>query len=406
LSSPDWHGRSAVDTNGFNHLTFDGGDNGTSIQATAQGSGLTGQGVASQGFYALDCNACTFENLTIANLYVHTSTSDSSVDQTLDNGIVFSGSNITIAHNVIHDVGWAVFARWGNRDHNDRIYGNDIYRMDHGLVLTSNGGTVGPMFVHNNHVHDMANWDAASDAYHHDGLHCFGPENPTTYDGLYIYNNRFDGAVGREAPTGQIFMEGGTEPGATPCASSRSAVYLFNNVVTSSDYDTANALMGTASIAGGVFNNTVVGASKTDNTGGCAGYAWEQPGSEIAFENNVLSTCDNLMSQGGRPNGVFSIGSPDFNVYANGGENSFTCDGNFYNFNQFRAWKGCVNGDRHSHRYATAKLDKLGAPESGSPVLGAGANLTALCKGPLTALCTNIAGQPRPRNGPWNAGAY
>ena len=91
MSSADWSGGSAIDTNGYDYLTFNGGNNGTSIQATAEGTGLADQGVASQGIYALVVRGCTFENLTIANLYVHTSTSDTSVDQTMDNGIVFSG---------------------------------------------------------------------------------------------------------------------------------------------------------------------------------------------------------------------------------------------------------------------------------------------------------------------------
>ncbi len=409
LSAPNWPGRAAIDTSGFDYLTFDGGSSG-SIQATADGTGLAKQGVPSRAFYALNCNGCTFENLTIENLYVHTSPSDTSVDQTLDNAIVFSGSYITIAHNTIHDVGWALFSRWTNGNRHDRIYDNNIYRFDHGFAATASG-TVGPMFFYRNHLHDMANWDAAAGGnvpYHHDGLHCFGPVGgpAPTYAGFYIYNNRFDGTVGRAAPTAQIFMEGGTGAGRTPCASSGSSIYLFNNVITSSDYGTANQYMNTASIAGGVYNNTVIGASKADSLGGCAGYSYEQPGSEIAFENNVLSSCDNLMNQAGQPNGVFRAGSPDYNVYANGGENSFTCDGGFYGFAQFARWRACVNGDRHSHRVANARLDQLGAPEAGSRVIAAGVNLTSLCKGPLTPLCADIAGRRRPRTGRWNAGAY
>jgi hypothetical protein len=409
LSAPAWTGRGAIDTNGFGNLTFNGGGTG-SIQATAEGTGLAMQGVPSRGVYALNCNGCVFENLTIENLYVHTSPSDVSVDQTLDNAILFSGSHITIADNTIHDVGWALFSQWTNGNGHDRIYGNNIYRFDHGFAATASG-TVGPMFFYRNHLHDMANWDAAVGGdvpYHHDGLHCFGPVGgpAPTYTGFYIYDNRFDGTVGRAAPTAQIFMEGGTGPGRTPCASSSSAVYLFNNVITSSDFDTANQYMNTASIAGGVYNNTVIGASKTDSLGGCGGYAYEQPGSEVAFANNVLSTCDNLMNQAGEPNGSFRAGSPDYNVYANGGENSFTCDGNFYGFSQFSAWKACVNGDRHSRRVATAELDNVGAPEPGSRVLDAGVNLTPLCKGLLAPLCTDITGRRRPRTGPWNAGAY
>ena len=233
--------------------------------------------MASQGIFALSCAGCTFENLTIANLYVHTSTSDTSVDQTMDNGIVFSGSNITVANNTIHDVGWAVFARWAAGDANNRIYGNNVYNIDHGIILTAPAGTVGPMFVYDNHVHDMGNWDAETSSgglpYHHDGIHCFGPENGATYNGLYIYDNRFDGTVGQLAPTAQIFIEGNYgSSGDTPCAAVGSQVDVFNNIFGSTDYPTSNGYLETSQPGGGVYNNTVMGVSTTDNEGGCFGY--------------------------------------------------------------------------------------------------------------------------------------
>ena len=270
MSSADWSAGSAIDTNGNDYLTFNGGNNGTSIQATAEGSGLADQGVASQGIFALSCAGCTFENLTIANLYVHTSTSDTSVDQTMDNGIVFSGSNITVANNTIHDVGWAVFARWAAGDANNRIYGNNVYNIDHGIILTAPAGTVGPMFVYDNHVHDMGNWDAETSSgglpYHHDGIHCFGPENGATYNGLYIYDNRFDGTVGQLAPTAQIFIEGNYgSSGDTPCAAVGSQVDVFNNIFGSTDYPTSNGYLETSQPGGGVYNNTVMGVSTTEN---------------------------------------------------------------------------------------------------------------------------------------------
>lgn len=415
LSSPDWNGGPAIDTRQQHFLTLDGGVNGV-IQATGQGTALRYQGISSQGIYALGCTGCTIENLTIENLYRHTSAADTSVDQTLDDGIVFSGSYLKIADNRIHDVGWGLFSRWATADGHDRIYGNDIYHIDHGFAASATG-TIGPMFFYRNHIHDMANWDARSSdgglPYHHDGLHCYGPVGgpAPTYHGFYIYDNRFDGTVGRDAPTGMIFMEGGSGSGATPCASAASTVDIFNNVITSSDYVTTNQYMGTAAIAGGVYNNTVSGHSKYVDLGGCAGYGYEQPGAAIAFENNLLSNCDNLMTQTGNPragalNGVFTPGNPDYNVYASGGSNAFICDGHFYAFRRFGAWKRCIRADRHSRRVADARLEASGAPRAGSAAIGAGANLTYLCHGPMVALCRNIAGRRRPRRGPWNAGAY
>jgi len=108
----------------------------------------------------------------------------------------------------------------------------------------------------------------------------------------------------------------------------------------------------------------------------------------------------------GDPTADYAPGSPDYNVYANGGQNSFVCSGNSYTFAQFRRWKGCMHAHRHSRRVGSARLARTGAPGRGSPAIGAGLNLSALCRDPLIALCTDIVGQRPPRRGPWNAGAY
>ena len=174
LSAPTWTSPS-VSIDGRSYITLDGGVNG-SIQATAQGSGLAHQGTASIGVYAVNCSNCTIQNLLIENLYQHTSPSDTSVDQTQDNAIKFSGSNFTIANNTMHDMGWAIYQPMNSTDANVRIYGNNIYNVDHGWAPVANnftGGNIGPYFFYDNHVHDEANWDTTTNAYHHDGIHCY-----------------------------------------------------------------------------------------------------------------------------------------------------------------------------------------------------------------------------------------
>lgn len=448
MSSSDWGGGAAVYTNGHTYLTFNGGNNGTSVQATAEGSGLADQGIASIAFDAMNCTGCTFENLTIANLYVHTSTADTSVDQTADNAFKFSGSDITIADNTMHDVGWALYAIWSNGNSNDQIYGNDIYNVDHGFASTSlfAGGSIGPIYFYDNHVYNFANWDTTSAAYHHDGLHCYTSDSgagPSTYNGFYIYNNRFDGTVGADT-TGDLFMEGGTGSSATPCASASSTIYVFNNVMTSSDQNTTNSYMGTGSIAGGVYNNTVMGYSNTQNVGSCGGYAYQQSGATISFEDNLFSSCDTLVTQTGNGSaniGAFSSGSPDYNTYVNGGANSFVCEAtrggstSFYTFGQFSSWKTCLQNsgsapayDQHSQTFSSAQanLNGDGSLGNGSFASGAGANLTSVCNSlpssPVNvggALCTTYSGPSagggaasttpgtaRPSTGGWDAGAY
>ena len=412
MSSPEWGGGAAFDTNDEAYLTLNGGLNG-SIQATQLGTGLAGQGVHAQAISAEDCTGCTFANLIIANFYVHTSSSDVSVDATQDNAIVFSGSNITIADNTIHDVGWALHGQWNDGDGNNSIYGNDIYNVDHGFASTSGivGGDIGPIYFYDNYIHDFANWDTSSNSYHHDGIHCYTvvkQPGASHYSGFYIYDNRFGGAVGNST-TADIFMEGNYgQSGATPCSDASSSIYIFNNVFSSTDAVTDNAYLSDSAGDGGIYNNTIVGQSNTQNRGGCASYGAQPPGAEASFENNILSSCDNLI--GGSPTDDYAAGSPNYNLYANGGTNSFVCGSNFYAFSQFSNWQSCMNADTHSRAVADAQLNSDGSPQSGSPAIGTGTNLTSLCNGQpnpgLGALCQNFNGTPRPTTGAWNTGAY
>jgi hypothetical protein len=440
MSSPDWSGRSAITTNGNSYITLNGGNNSVSIQATAEGTGLAGQGVASQGIYGLGCNGCTFANLTIANLYVHTATSDNTMDQTLDNGILYSGSNVTVADNTIHDVGWAVFAEWHNGDQNNVIYGNEIYRIDHGLSLTGNGGTVGPMFVFDNHIHDMANWDCGGGC-HHDDIHCFGPQTGTVFSGFYIYDNRFDGTDGN-ATSSATFIEGNFgNAGDTPCAASGSSVWIFNNVSAPSDNMPCCGLLGdSAGGAGGEFNNMTLGPSKTQNVGTCMGYGASINGSTDFFENNIMDNCDFLIggaaTTSGSSTGTYAAGTPDYDAYVSGGANAFSTTGpngancHFMPFTAFASWKTCMGGvEAHGQSFAnntSAGINGDGSLTSGSPLMRAGNNLTGTCNSfPMTpanvqAACqTTYSGPPaggdagsatagaaRPTNGAWSIGAY
>jgi hypothetical protein len=404
MSSGDWGGGAAIKSNGSSYITLNGGNNGTSIQATAEGTGLADQGVASQGIIATNCTGCTIENLTIANLYVHSSPSDTSVDQTQDNAIRFSGSSMTIQNNTIHDVGWALYEIANSTDSNITIANNNIYNIDHGWASTAafNGGNIGPIVFSGNHVHDFSNWDTTNDAYHHDGIHCYSANAQGLtphYNGVYIYDNRFDGGNGGANMTADIFLEGGSGSGSTPCSDNTSNFYLFNNVFVGSA-GIYNGLVGLENNSMGVraYNNTLEGS------GTSSGVCEYDPASTVTFENNVMSACGTLIQK--NSNSAFTTSSPDYDVYASGGSNSFICNGNYYSSSGFNNWKNCTGGDTHGTYVSSASLNSNGSPQTGSPVLAAGTNLTNLCTGNLTALCTNINGTPRPTTGPWNAGAY
>lgn len=194
LTAPYWSNTGAIIASGVSWITVDGGVGGI-IQDTANGSTLAYH-QASTAINALPCNNCEFKNLTINNLYVHSGTA-CEIDDTQVNAIKFSGQNVLVHDNTIHDVGWSIWDDYGNNDTNHQIYNNDVSHSDHTIIFAGNGLTgvnLGEQ-IYNNHVHDFSNWDTSNNCYHHDGLHAFGsPSSPKM--SLYVYNNQCDGVLG------------------------------------------------------------------------------------------------------------------------------------------------------------------------------------------------------------------
>lgn len=374
------------------YITIDGGTNGI-IEATDDGVGL-GHQTANRAIDMQTCSHCTVQNLTIRNIFVMPpgGTGSDPIDHTLSRAVSVDGTDFTFKNNVVHDVGWAIY---DNAPTNVRIEGNDFYNFDHGVV-TSGGGT-GPVLVDHNHFHDMGNWDCGGGC-HHDGIHCFTVNGGTPNDysgGIYIYDNRFDGTLGTST-TAEIFGEGNTGPSATPCSAATDDVWIFNDVLSFSDHQPTNPLMEFTTGKDHVYNNTFKGL----NTGGdgnnsgfncCAGNTGTSQ-----FENNALTTFNRYASI---DPAVFT--TIDYNLYANAV--SWGCGGGQ---TTFAAWKTCVGGDSHGSNPSDLLLNGDATPQGGSPVLGAGTNLTSLCTGLAAPLCADFNGNARPAVGAWDAGAF
>jgi len=389
---------------GLRNYTVDGQRTGT-IQNTANGTGLQydKQTEAIEGY---NCDGCTVESLTISNMYVHSSPSDKSADASAQRCISISGSDWLIQNNVMHDSGWCLFQNFKNGDGNVVIKRNTIYHVDHGWMLASQvaGGNSGPFTFRNNTVYGYANWDTGkADVYHHDGIHCFTSQTngtPAHIRLLAIYDNLFKGPVGQNV-TAHIFLEGGSGAGATPCSDTSSEVLLYNNVFLG-DQVIYNGLVSlntgdyTPGNGGGVFNNTFV-STNSGNGGVCFGAG----GASMTFENNVLSGCDQLMSIGNH----IRIAA-NYNQYGNSHSNAWNCDRTFIPESQFSWWRRCVKGEAKSAYHSSLKVNSTGMPQSGSPLVNAGTNLSSLCAGNRASLCFDLAGRPRPTTGAWTVGAY
>ena len=390
-------GSACLSINNQNYLTIDGGVNGI-IENTANGTNLANH-IGSYGVEASKCSNCEIKNLTIQNIYVRTSNSDVAIDQTGVRCANFSGSNFSFHDNTCHDTGWAFTNELTSGMSNIRVYNNNIYNIDHGWVPTAStaGGSYGPLYFYNNHIHDYANWDSGVvNAYHHDGIHCYSAQGTTGghWNNVSIYNNLFDGNTGANI-TGHIFLEGGTGMYATPCADSTSTFSIFNNVFKTTQVD--YGIVGVHSGSVNIFNNTILGAVPTD------GVCLSVSSSAYTIRNNIISGCNQLISTaaGGPPSFA------DYNLYANC--TSYNCwwVGSTDTAN-FTLYKSATGFDAHgiSAISSTAGLDSSAHPQIGSPVIGTAANLTSLCIGDLSPLCNDIAGVSRPISAAWDIGAY
>jgi hypothetical protein len=389
------------------YITVDGGTNGI-IQNTANGSALAYQD-ASNGIGADPCTNCTIKNVTIQNIYVHSSDTDTSGNAGDTGGIDASGSGLTIADNTIDNVRGGIYVNEDDTptDSNLRFYGNNIYDSNYGFWFAfynnAGGSSLGPFYVYNNHIHDHANWDTTSDTFHHDGIMVYSSGSPVTdvEGGMYIYNNRFDGTTGSDA-TADLFFPG-TGDGSEISADSN--VYIFNNVFTHTDNAPGNGVLTLHSADIRLWNNTIVDPNNNVNA---------------SLEMNYTGTFDlrnNLFDSGNIQVDDFNTSTvklspvPDYDFFANGGSNAFVCDGYYPSPSGFSKWQSCSGGDSHGTAYGgTFSLNSDDSLPTGSPAIGAGGNLTSTCSGQpnpgLGALCEDINGTPRPSSGAWDAGAY
>ena len=401
-SAPYWGPNGFLFANGKDYLVVDGGTNGT-IEATANGALLANNVGNGTGIYFSGVSSSVIENLTIANLYVavQNNTNNESTNAATSGIRWDNGSNIAIKKNVIHDVFYGVYHPYASGNQNIEISSNIISNVSTGIVVgsgNSNATLSGTNVIHDNDISNMAPWDRADDANHHDGIHVWATQSGTSIAGLEEYNNYFHGTLGLNT-TAWLYNECSsacTVPGIT--------VNIFNNVLYNqdpeSDISTGAGGNGLSECSGSTcnyYNNTFVSLANYSDINNAIHF---ELGSLLTIENNVFFNTFGAVASGGG-----TITASDYNdvngtsTYVQGTGCGSTCS--------LSAWKAFSGKDTHSVT-GNPLLNSGSAPpweltNATSAAWLTGVNLSSLN---IAALARNRAGVVRPSSGPWDIGAY
>lgn len=389
---------------GQSWIIVDGNSLGGTIRNTANGSNLANK-QPSSGVSGFACNHCTVQNLNIVNIYVNVAGDGSLGDNSVARAIDFNGPNWTISGNVIHDCGWCIFDAYANNDTNHQIFNNDVSHMGHGMLFAAGAAisAISPaLLLHDNHFHDTANWGAPGCPFHQDGLHTFGVTG-SSMDGIYVYNNLFDGDWGT-CPTGFVFVEAA---GSGTPSNMRNSFWFNNVAIIQTGIVNTNGWFNVSSGISGVqkiWNNTIVNVNATDNTncfvmGNLSG---------LTFQNNVVSPCGDPVRIDNST--INALNNNFYGPSCQNGNNCFIFNSSFTG--SFANWKAATGGDVNSIQSNTPLLNTDGSPQLSSPVLGLGANLSGFATSNLIALQNDTSkGNTRipvvrPASGAWVSGAY
>jgi len=369
------------------YIVIDGGTNGI-LENTDNGTALDYH-VSTNGIYACSVSNIEIKNLSIQNLYVHTSPADSAIDFTSAGGIYMNGfgSNISIHDCTFHDICWCLTLSGSPGASGLNIYNNTFYNYDHAVAgIGGNLASPANVDIHNNTFGSTANWDTTANVYHHDGIHIyFGTGG--LISGVNIYGNLFQGDQGNNN-TAHIFLEGDWSHGNPESISN---IALWNNVFLQypGNYLNDGFLAGAGGNAS-LYNNTFVGSGITNSS------AVTMSGSGLSIKNNLISGVTTFLSIGG--SSTFAAGGLNNNLYAAatpGGNAPFS----FLNtsYNTLSAWQAATNGDSNSSVVIGAQIESNGQLELGSAAIGAGANLSPYF---------NTDKNGSIRNAPWDIGAF
>jgi len=369
-----------INVAGNSWITLDGNGTNPSITNTANGSSLANQ-IDSVAIQAQPCNNCEFKNLDITNIYVHVAGIDTTTGY--GTGIKLYGSNFLIHNNTFDGMFAEVEDGYNSGDTNLQIYQNTFDHMNWGVHIGNNNTNVlSHVYLHDNHLMDMDNWDTPSDAYHHDGLFVVQNDISASITDVEMYNNIANGVQGSNA-TAWIYVN-----------TAMNGVYIYNNILT-------NMGNGGYAIEGGfsgdrnyyIINNSIDCKGSSAISIG--------PVTNFTIENNAIYDCQTYLYTH-NITGAVTVNNNAYDLAGSTGGSAFKWNGNNggATFLQYQAATGL---DSSLLTLSSFGWNSLYILQPGSALIGKGTNLTDL---DITALDTDKAGTARPSTGAWDIGAY
>lgn len=408
FSAPYWSGSSGAWDVSQKYWVLNGDGNCT-IANTQNGSGLK-YAVKSFGVQIQNASNVTVEGLTVANICQHTSLSDTQgcvSGGTNDEAVnISSSSNVTVTKDTIHDAYIGVGV-WPSGDSNLTISDNTISRTNWGIG-GFNGGALSGIAITGNDISCVAgsascNWDTTNDTFHHNGIIVF-PQS-ATISGMVIANNYIHDingyANGINQETAHIFLDpGGSGVIASP--------EIYNNVLTTTTGNGPSNAFISAGIDIGSLTGVTSAVIANNTLSGSAGWGMGSDTNAV-IENNIVVGTQQVE--------YFDSGANGNTVNYNSGY-GFTQG--WASFGSLASWQGsstsiCSGGCDKNSITSNPGLNANYTLPSGSPAIGAGANLTSLGitgldKGaPQTFGVKYACGSgcvSRPSTGNWTMGAY
>jgi hypothetical protein len=427
LQAPYWNATyGAINLRNFSYITVDGGATGIIGGINGNASYVNGYientANGTSGSTACPSGSCSnqtpsagivtngggshfiIKNLAIYDIYVRTGTTDESSGSGASYAIFMNDdsgptTNVLVSNCLIHDAMAGYFQQYNVGSGPVELSFNTIYNTNWGGEIgdRANGCTMSGLLIHDNWVYNWTNWnDTTGNAYHHNGFFpVAGNGSSSLISGLIIYNNKFGPGFGGSYQTAAIY-----------CNIYIDGVNIFNNLfVNGSGEYSGNGMIACNSgttTATNIYNNTFI-------HNGVAIDVEPHAGGTVNIKNNLgdaLSTSAVLIEDLAGVSGI--TWNSDYNLYYGYGSPqtpfAYYTGGSNLGSMTLAQWQTSTGAGNDAHDVTTSpNLSATYTLNSGSPAIGAGANLTSLG---ITALDLDLAGVARPSTEAWDIGAY